>query len=207
MKTLLKKLKKKFTRKWQWRNFRHHYFDEFVFIHINKTGGSSIRNALDIPQSHETALEKIEKIGFQEWNKRFSFTVIRNPWDKVVSHYHFWVERHKTDLGIRKIEFRDWVKLTYGDQDPLFYNKPKLFMPQFNWITDHNEQIIVDFICRFEDLHSDFNFVCNKLGKITTLPHLNASKHKNYKSYYDNKTIEIVEDWFTKDIENFGYRF
>jgi len=37
--------------------------DGFLFIHINKTGGSSIEQALKIPQEHATAAEKIAELG------------------------------------------------------------------------------------------------------------------------------------------------
>jgi len=68
-------------------SIKYRHFDRFVFIHINKTGGSSIEKALNIPLEHKTALEKISEIGHINWTMKHSFTVIRNPWDKVVSHY------------------------------------------------------------------------------------------------------------------------
>lgn len=188
-------------------NFRHRYFDNFIFIHINKTGGSSIVKSLRIPFDHKTAKQKIEEIGSEHWEKKFSFTVVRNPWDKVVSHYHYRVQTNQTDLGVKNIEFRKWVLSTYGSKDPFYYNNPKMFMPQSDWITGHNGKIIVDHICRFENLNDDFSTICKKLGKKSNLPHLKASKRGHYRNYYDDDTIEIVTNWFEKDIKNFGYRF
>jgi len=40
------------------KKFRSRYIDNFVFIHINKTGGSSIEKTLKLFHEHKTALEK-----------------------------------------------------------------------------------------------------------------------------------------------------
>ncbi len=186
---------------------RHRYLDDFVFIHINKTGGSSIEKALNLPFEHKTAIEKIDEIGRRQWDRRYSFTAVRNPWDKVVSHYHYRVQTNQTDLAIETVDFKKWVQLTYGSMDPIYYDKPKMFMPQSDWIVDRDGKVVVNFICRFENLSNDFRQVCSKLGKAAQLPHLKASKRGHYSLYYDDATEEIVGTWFAKDLENFGYQF
>jgi chondroitin 4-sulfotransferase 11 len=181
--------------------------DNFIFIHINKTGGSSIEKALNLPFEHKTALEKIEEIGHQQWESKFTFSVIRNPWDKVVSHYHYRVQTNQTGLGAKTIGFKEWVKLSYGNKDPFYYDQPRMFMPQFDWLADEGGRVLVGFICRFENLDDDFNVVCSKIGRRANLPHLKASQRGNYRDYYNEETIEIVARWFCKDIESFGYTF
>jgi len=188
-------------------NVPSQHIDNFIFIHINKTGGSSIEKALGLSLEHKTALEKIEEIGYKKWKNCFSFTVVRNPWDKVVSHYHHRVQTNQTDLGVRPVKFKDWVKLTYRDKDSFYYDKPKMFMPQTDWITDHDGQILVDYICRFENISHDFSYVCGILGKTVSLPHIKASKRDHYTVYYDKETIEIIASWFREDIKRFGYEY
>ena len=90
---------------------------------------------------------------------------------------------------------------------PFYYNNPKMFQPQSDWITDLNGKILVNYICRFENLDDDFSYVCRKLGKSVSLPHVKASEHGHYSDYYDEETIKIVASWFKKDIQNFGYLF
>ena len=59
-----------------------------------------------------------------------------------------------------------------------------------------------------ENLQSDFETVMRELNlSCIKLPHLNASKHENYRSYYDNETREKVGEWFKRDIELFNYNF
>ncbi|MBP0019215.1 MAG: sulfotransferase family 2 domain-containing protein [Cyanobacteria bacterium SBLK] len=187
--------------------FRNNNFDNFVFVHINKTGGTSVGKALNLPLSHSTAREKIEIMGRQKWESRFSFAIVRNPWDKVVSHYHYRVKTKQTNFGENAIEFKEWVKLSYGNKDPFYYDKPRMFMPQVNWISDREGKVAVNFIGRFESLNDDFQEICKNIGKKATLPHLKSSKHAHYKDYYDEETMKIIERCFQKDIELFEYKF
>lgn len=186
--------------------FQEKYLLNYVFIHINKTGGSSIEKALGLRFDLKTATEKISELGSTYWYK-FSFTIVRNPWDRVVSHYHYRVETNQTNLGTNPIGFNDWVKLAYKNNVPEYYDKPKMFMPQLNWVIDTKGKILVDFIGRFEQLHRDFNYVCKKLQIKTTLPHLNKTERTHYREYYNYQSIEIVKAWFKKDIELFNYKF
>lgn len=205
MKMVLKDVKTRLVRA---RNFlRHKYIDDFLFVRINKTGGSSVKWALQLPIGHTTALEYIDKIGRQKWDNKFTFSIVRNPWDRVVSQYHYRVKTNQTNLGTTRISFRDWVKLVYQENDSFYYDKPKMFMPQLDWLIDRNGEVLVEYILRFENLNDDFDTLCKKLGKSAKLPHIKSTKRANYQDYYDNDTFRIVEKWFKKDIFKFEYKF
>jgi len=181
----------------------------YVFIHINKTAGTSIGNAIGLPvKHHQTAKEIIARIGGDKWNTAYKFTLVRNPWDKVVSHYEYRRKRNKTEVATRNVSFSEWVKKTYGtDKDPFFYNNPKAFQPQVEWLKDDQGKIAIDFIGKFESISDDFDQIKNIIGIEAELPHLNASKRAGYQSYYDDETRQIVAQWFHEDIEAFGYSF
>lgn len=40
---------------------------------------------------HNTALQFREFLGEEEYNKRFTFAIVRNPYDRLVSAYHFFL--------------------------------------------------------------------------------------------------------------------
>jgi len=181
----------------------------YIFIHINKTAGTSIGNAIGLPvKHHQTAREIIASIGREKWTTAYKFTLVRNPWDKVVSHYEYRLKRNKTEIATRNISFSEWVIKTYGpDKDPFYYNNPRSFQPQVEWLKDDEGKITIDFIGRFETLNEDFNQIKAVIGLEAELPHLNASKRAGYQSYYDDETREIVAHWFHVDIALFGYHF
>lgn len=183
------------------------YLTDFVFVHINKTGGSSIEKALGLPFQHKTARELRDELGRQRWERRFSFAFVRNPWDKVASHYHFRVLTNQTSLGADPIGFNEWVVRAYGENDPRYFDRPKMFMPQVEWVSDERGRIIVDFIGRFERLEEDFRKVSRILEREAALPHLKKSRDGDYRALFTSEAADVVERWFARDIAAFGYSF
>jgi predicted nucleic acid-binding protein len=179
--------------------------DKFIFIHIIKTGGVSIATALNTPQRrHITALETKNVVGDKIWNAYFKFAFVRNPWDKIVSQYHYnGINFCKKIVG-KELSFEEYVvELIDKDKKYTTY-EPSNFLN----IVDENGKVILDYIGRFEDLQNDFNIICDKIGvKRFKLPHKNSSKHKHYREYYNSRTKRIVAEKFAQDIEYFGYKF
>lgn len=183
------------------------YLSKVIFVHINKTGGSSIERALGLPFQHRTARQIRADLGDKRWNQRFSFAFVRNPWDKVASHYRYRVRTNQTGLGDNTIPFTEWVKRAYGDHDATYYDHAMMFMPQLDWITDETGTVIVDFVGRFERLHEDFELVCRQIGRNAELPHVKSSGVYDYREMYDEDAREVVARCFSPDIHRFGYSF
>jgi hypothetical protein len=180
----------------------------FRFVHINKTAGSSIEQALGLRFRHRTAREFIGEIGLDEWRRQFTFAVVRNPWDRVVSHYSYRVSTDQTGMGGGVISFTDWVREAYGRNNPLYYDKPRMFMPQRDWLCDDGGVLVVDYVARFENLQADFDEVCRRIGRPPVrLPHLKKSSHGDYRALHDAESRAIVARWFEADIREFGYSF
>jgi len=182
----------------------------FIFIHIPKTGGTSIEQALlrDNPlkwqwwkAKHEymypDVLNKVAKCnGIESY---FSFSFVRNPWDKIVSQYHY----NRDWFGMGDYTFDEYIR-AFNKGRKISANNPYL-LP---WITDNKGNVLVDFIGRFENLQEDFDTVCDKIGtKRQRLPYKNKTKHKHYTEYYNDETRAIVAEKYAKDIEYFGYEF
>ena len=194
------------VRGWQ-RTLRQRYLRPYVFIHINKTGGSSIERALRISQDHSTAWEKYQQLGHKAWQRKFVFAIVRNPWDKVVSHYHYRVKTNQSGLGDNTIPFREWLLRCYRDEDPQYYDQPRMFMPQWRWLVDEKGLSLVDFVGRFETLDQDFATISNRLSLGASLGHVKPSSRGSYQSYYDDETRVLIQSCFEEDVEAFGYRF
>ena len=179
----------------------------YVFIHINKTGGTSVERALHLRSERKTALEKLAEMGQARFERAFKFAFVRNPWDKVVSHYHYRLRTNRTGLADEGIGFHEWVRRAYGECDPRYHDEPKMFMPQVLWVGDADGRCIIDFVGRFETLPEDFAEVCRRIGVNATLPHVKTTSHAHYRESYDAATRAIIAERFASDIEAYGYRF
>ena len=159
------------------------------------------------------------KVGEKIWNEYFKFTVVRNPWDLVVSSY-FWELNKKVSLKdyFRVINFRalldyakDFKKLKRPSSFASFVkNLPKSYIG-----TDYyfypNGKLIANLYLRYENLDSDFKKVCKKLNipneRLLSLKSRTRKTKRHYSSFYDNETQKIVAEIFKKEVEFFGYRF
>lgn len=201
---------------------------KFVFVHIPKTGGTSIRTVLEkyatvgvwrhkvngISPSKNRKLSKHAKaavlrecLGPARWDSLFSFAFVRNPWDRIVSNY-FYAKMHKKSVKhkfVAQRSFEEFV-LWYGKNNASATPDMRLDT-QSAYLVDATGNLLVDMIGRFENLFWDFSNICSKIGIKETVLHLNSSKHANYRNYYSKRTKEIVRDLFIDDVRRFNYSF
>ncbi len=198
-----------FTRVQNYAKRQHEkYLQNYVFIHINKTGGSSIEKAFSIKHEHKTSIEKRDELGDILWERKFRFSIVRNPWDKVVSHYHYRVMTKQTGLGSNSVDFETWVRLAYEEKNPAYCDNPKMFMPQLDWLTDCDGNMLVNHVGKFEELEEEFNIIRRKIkmGQCK-LPHVKKSERGDYRKYYKDQSAQIISTYFRKDIEYFEYEY
>lgn len=189
--------------------------NKFIFIHIPKCCGSSIEKALaddscifksgtwphtfqfNYPLNHCT-LRDIEesKVLHPNFYEFYSFTFVRNPFDRLVSEYFYLKNRIELSNNIKK----ELIYLANQNESGAMGNH---CMYQHKFINDE-----INFIGKVENLQEDFNIVCDKIGiPRQQLSHYNKTKHKHYTEYYDDETREIVAQKYAKDIDLFGYEF
>jgi hypothetical protein len=184
------------------------YFCDFSFIHINKNGGSSIEHALGLPLVHETAQVVRSRIGPKRWEERFSFSIVRNPWDRAVSHFHYRYMTNQTRVADRSLSFKQWLRHVYLERSPEYVDDEKMFLSQTDWVCDEDGEVMVDYIGQFENLATAWVEICEHLGREPLpLPHHKRSSRGDYRSYYDADSRDIVATFFRTDIERFGYEF
>jgi len=197
--------------------------ERWIFVHIQKTGGNSIRSALGVerndPHKHFSARELRQLYGDDAWQRGFKFAFVRNPWDRLVS---WWSMIECTRLSstsdatlnnfIRYViqhaqtfdEFISRCTDEIVDSDGL----KQIFRNQIDYLVDDAGAVIVDFIGRFEQLQADFDEVTNRLGLGNiSLPRINVSRHASYPEYYTPATAQQVGRLYARDIERFGYQF
>lgn len=187
-----------------------------IFIHIPKTGGTSIEkkfgmyhqwdydklihrrqevinDVLTAPQ-HWTPNLIIDKLGKAVYDKCIKFTVVRNPYHRVLSEYFY--KTRNSNLN----KFNDWFFDYYSCID----NDHKL--PQHYFVDDS-----IDFIARTETLQSDFDLFVKKynLNIDSKLPHVNKSLYNTRNTIYslNQNAISKINEIYKKDFELFNYPF
>ena len=202
---------------------------KFIFIHIPKNGGTSMYKSFGQPSKqydwHIPAKYLRSVVSEEIWNTYYKFAFIRNPWDRLVSLYHFIGERESTG------EFNEWVT-TYDDSkdrgarqenggyfgQTAPWDKPvsSARKSQLYYVTDDSGELILDYIYRFEYINRGlWNLV---LDHTNMLPkndienhfpaHVRQRKDKTpYTEFYNEKGLAHVDKYFKKDVEFFNYEF
>jgi hypothetical protein len=199
--------------------FKDYDSRQCFFIHIPKTAGMSVRQALFGSQAanHSTARTVQILLSKREYDRCFKFAFVRNPWDRVFSAFSFLAKGglHETDASFARThlssfrDFRDFVKR--GLRVPAingFYH----FRPQLDFLLVPNDsRLQVNFVGLYENLSSDFAFIANRIGcPLATLGHANMSGSDaatGYLDVYDDECREIVREVYREDIDRLGYCF
>lgn len=150
-------------------------------------------------RQHEPAAVMKKHLPAEIFGGFFKFAFVRNPWDQLVSYYH-WIKQtpaHGRHQQVRAMSFAEYLR----------YETSREKFSQQSFITDRDGRLLVDFVGRFERLADDFRFVCNQLGLAPPLAHAKKSDRGDYREYYTPPDIELVKEHFRSDIERFGYSF
>ncbi len=137
-----------------------------------------------------------KRVSAQVWNSYFKFSVERNPWDKVLSHYHMHAAREGGSLSLDEYLTRGRFPINY-----------------FRYTDRSGTKIIVDRILRYENLLAELGEVFSQLQIPFdgTLGVAAKSEYRTdrrpYQQVFNDEQRKIVEKAFAKEIELHGYRF
>lgn len=193
---------------------------KFIFIKTRKTGGSSIEKILfpfldpnvdvctgsDYDGTPRTAgtkgghksAEWIELNFPEQWKTYFKFTIVRNPWDCLVSYY-YWYRKGPNPKIVSSGSFEEFIKKVELERLDDWPRYTKNNIP------------VVDAILKQESLHDDFKKL--DLGipyndeLLTVFEKGNLREVDGYRQMYSEETKNIVAEKFSKMIEYFGYEF
>jgi hypothetical protein len=199
----------------------------FIFTAIPKTGTHSVRQALrthlgsdDLEQvrlfvekrfpfpelakighGHIGLSEVRHFLGEETFGSYWKFAFVRNPFDRFVSYCAFATSREGSFLRDPQGVMRYF----------LFEAPPHhhmVFRPQYSFISDADGAPLTDQLGRVEDMQGSYDAICAKLGIASEpLERANASRHGDYRSYYDQQLIDGVAKLYARDLELFGYEF
>ncbi len=204
----------------------------FIFVHIPKTGGTSMMLALeerakkddiligDTPKAkrrrkrlkgiqtagrlwkHSTLADIDGLVSTTEIESAFVFTLVRNPWDRMVSYYH-WLRTQAFDHPA--VTLAKQVEFTTFLNDPSTQSAMRA-APYGYYVTDAQGREVCDSFIRLEQFEEDSAPLWDHLGFRLDLPVNNQStRDRDYRNYYTQSDSALVQSLFTQDIERFGY--
>lgn len=209
----------------------------FLFVHIAKTGGTSVRSTLNklrwrdpmyylmLPchrlsgftghklgtkfPRHSHIIAAKEMLPAEFYDNLFKFAFVRNPWDLQVSSFHH-IKRERPQHMNGIDDFNDFMRWKFNPERPYQYHIDTSLSLQTDYLVDLHGNNQLSYLGHFESLQDDFNHICNTLKLPNmSLPYKRKSKSRkqDYRSYYQDDVIELTAQHFQKDIEMLGYDF
>ena len=197
----------------------------FVFVHVQKTGGSTITKMIraQLPaeeiRSNAKRHAPLRRIVGREPELAdyfvFGFVPTRGPHGLVVEP-HRGLEAHYRKRGIpfeqkQNPFFRRCAKFETFDDFVLngTAELPRIRQPQIRYLRAPGGKR-AEFIGRTENFNADVATALNRVGlDASGLVHHNKGTHdpRTYRDYYTPATRARVEELFAPDIREFDYRF
>lgn len=207
----------------------------YLFLHAPKTGGTALSLALenramkddillgDTPKAirrrdrvkgvnssgrlwkHSMLSDLYGLIRPEEVDRLFIFTLVRNPWDRMVSYYH-WLQTQNFEhpaVGLAKsLGFAEFV----AHPQTLAAMR---FAPYGRYVRDREGRERCNLFLRLEHVDADLAGLEDHLGfRIGPLQRINASQRiRDYRGYYDERTRALIAEVCAEDISRFNYRF
>jgi len=207
----------------------------YIFVHIPKTGGTALALALeararaddiligDTPKArrrrhrlkglatagrlwkHSTLADIEGLVTREELAGFFIFSLVRNPWDRMVSYYH-WLREQDFDHPA--------VHLARTLGFSAFLNHPKTEAslranPYAAYLTDGAGEEHCHLWIRLEHLDADLAKLEARLAmRLPALERVNQSpRERDYRTYYLDADAEHLARICADDIDRFDYRF
>jgi len=187
-----------------------------TFIHIPKTAGTSILDLIagkgNYTRQH-LPWYVYRNANPEFFKQSFKFAFTRNPWDRVYSTYCYFINGgdNKVDHYVsQKIQqFSGFNEFIINGLGKGYFRSHPLFLPQSNFIITHNDELIVDFMGRFENIEMDFEKIVRELNLKRKLDHVNKSKRQDsyMDAYHSPKAVKIIKNMYIEDIKRFDYEF
>ncbi len=206
----------------------------FIFVHIPKTGGTSLSLALegramkddiligDTPKAknrrrrlkgatargrlwkHSTLADIDGLVPLPQIEAAFTVTLVRNPWDRLVSYYHWLRVQDFDHEGVRAAKALGFSEFLRSDH--VMSAVPRQTYAHYMTRADGVEDC--SLYMRLEHFSRDAEPLWAHLGFRVDLPLVNQSaRPAGYKAIYSEADSQLVAELCQSDIERFDYRF
>lgn len=207
----------------------------FIFVHIPKTGGTALSLALedramkddiligDTPKArarkgrlkgvksagrlwkHSTLSDIAGLVTDDEVADFFTLTLVRNPWDRAVSYYHWLRGQNFAHPAVGLAKSHDFSGFLNHAQTRTAFS----LWPYTAYMRDRLGFERASLYARLEHLDTDLAKFEAHLGfRLSPLPQTNASdRARDWRGFYSDADADLVSQISAEDIIRFGYRF
>lgn len=196
---------------------------KLIFVHIPKTGGSTISNIL-VPNinihdnkyinylyglKNDRSLQHLSITKIKELVKNtdeyYKFSIVRNPYDRLVSEY-YWCQIKNVGYksGQTFDDFLNYVINIFKNNKFYMNIYTDHFIPQYNFLYDNNI-LEVDKVFKHEYFNEIIQFL-NEEYNINTNLYENLKVYKGKKLNLNQNQKNIIYNLYKKDFELFNYQ-
>ena len=194
---------------------------KILFVHIPKCAGTYIEKNLTPGIDWHKKQEKhlmldfcIEQYGIDTIKECYSFTIVRNPYERMVSFFEY--HKRNNFLLFKKKRFSPFYNISTDLYFKDFSSFIACFDKHYNRLEDwakndiapavqfikNGEGIHVD-VYKLEEIESWLPELENKIGFSFSRKRINSSpnRKKSYMEYYTESTKKIVYDFYVEDFK------
>ena len=162
----------------------------------------ALPNQVDVIAQHGNASTMEGKL-LKEYPDYFIFSMVRNPWDRLLSWYSL---VHKFDpqyLAKDRLRFEQFLIDTTQDD-----GNDSFLLNQVDYFKNATHNIDDMTIYRYENYTEEVKKIATRLDlDIKEIPKINETTTKDYREYYTKKGKALVAEKCARDIDYFGYSF
>lgn len=189
-----------------------------IFIHIQRTGGSSIEEMitgedwwLNEPSTKHLIASQAKRLYAEYWNEYFKFSFVRHPVSRVNSCLKYAEHFGLSSDEEGSIDFTGYRRL-YGSKrivefDPRFYEKKdvKSWKHRGGCVYGNILDEKLDFIGKYETLKADAAYLRERLHiQNQPLAHLESSERPA--RVLTDQSIDEIRALYKRDFKRFGYK-
>ena len=206
----------------------------FIFVHVPKTGGTALALALearaarddiligDTPKArararrwkgvktagrvwkHSTLSDVVGLVTPGEIADFLTVTLVRNPWDRAVSYYHWLRAQGFAHPAVGLAKALDFGAFLSHPQTRAAFR----LWPYGAYLRLPSGQEKESLFIRLEHFAEEVRPFETHLGFRLSLPRANESaRGRDWRAYYTDGTAALVAEDCAEDIARFGYRF
>ena len=174
-------------------------YNSFLFIHVPKTGGTSINNVFQ--RNNLKTWKTVEDYDHDPLyilkqnnvidDKTFIFSIVRNPYTRAFSYWKHFNINNAVNLSFMEFLLTIENKIQ-TDQTPWIIYDQTFFL--------YDKEINITKLYKFENLkeiEKDFNIILSHDRK--------GIYNKNIKDYFDLNIISKINNLYHRDFINFEY--